>query len=40
MRTNRVDFLFDLARNERLTAEIAAEMTAARSEAEATGKPA
>ena len=37
---NRVDYLFGLARNERLTAEIAAEMTAARAEAEASGKPA
>jgi len=37
---NRVDFLFGLARNERLTGEIAAEMAAARAEAEASGKPA
>ena len=37
---NRVDFLFGLARNARLVEEIAAEMTAARAEAEATGKPA
>src|SRR5690349_13525638 len=37
---NRVDYLFGLARNERLTAEIAAEMAAARAEAEASGKPA
>ena len=37
---NRVDFLFGLARNARLVEEMAAEMTAARAEAEATGKPA
>ncbi len=37
---NRVDFLFGLARNARLVEEIAAEMMAARAEAEATGKPA
>jgi Transposase DDE domain group 1 len=37
---NRVDYLFGLARNERLTAEIAAEMQAARVESETTGKPA
>jgi len=37
---NRVDYLFGLARNERLTAEIAAEIEAARVEAEASGKPA
>jgi hypothetical protein len=37
---NRVDYVFGLARNERLQAEIAAEMTAARSEAERRGKPA
>jgi Transposase DDE domain group 1 len=37
---NRVDYLFGLARNERLTAEIAAEIAAARVEAEASGKPA
>ncbi|HEX3346497.1 MAG TPA: IS1380 family transposase [Acetobacteraceae bacterium] len=36
---NRVDYLFGLARNERLTAEIEAEMMQARAEAEATGKP-
>jgi hypothetical protein len=34
---NRVDYLFGLARNERLQAEIAAEMTAARAEAQASG---
>jgi hypothetical protein len=37
---SRVDFLFGLARNARLSAEIAAEMAAARAEAEATGAPA
>jgi Transposase DDE domain group 1 len=37
---NRVDFLFGLARNERLAAEIEAEMAAARAAAEVTGKPA
>jgi hypothetical protein len=37
---NRVDFLFGLARNGRLAAEIEAEMEQARSEAEATGRPA
>jgi Transposase DDE domain group 1 len=37
---NRVDYLFGLARNERLTAEIAAELQAVRTEAEATGEPA
>ena len=37
---NRVDYLFGLARNERLTGEIAAEVEAARIEAEASGKPA
>jgi hypothetical protein len=37
---NRVDYLFGLARNERLTAEIAAEIEAARVEAEANRKPA
>ncbi len=37
---NRVDFLFGLARNARLVEEMAAEMTAARAEAETTGKPA
>ena len=37
---HRVDYLFGLARNERLTAAIAAELTAARADAEATGKPA
>ena len=37
---NRVDYLFGLARNARLSAEIEAEMGDARTEAEATGKPA
>ena len=37
---NRVDYLFGLARNERLEAEIKTEMAIARAEAEATGKPA
>jgi hypothetical protein len=37
---NRVDYLFGLARNERLQAEIEAEMTAARAEAQASGRPA
>ena len=37
---HRVDYLFGLARNERLTAAIAAELAAARADAEATGKPA
>jgi DDE family transposase len=37
---NRVDFLFGLARNARLAAELGAEMEQARTEAEATGRPA
>ena len=37
---NRVDFLFGLARNKRLSAEIEADMEAARAEAEATARPA
>jgi hypothetical protein len=37
---HRVDYLFGLARNARLAAEIEAEMAAARAEAEASGKPA
>jgi hypothetical protein len=37
---NRVDYLVGLAGNERLTTEIAAEIEAARIEAEASGKPA
>jgi hypothetical protein len=37
---NRVSYVFGLARNERLVAEIAAALVAARTEAEATGKPA
>jgi hypothetical protein len=37
---NRVDYLFGLARNTRLSATLATEMAAARAEAEQTGKPA
>ena len=37
---HRVDYLFGLARNARLAAEIEAEMAAARAEAEVSGKPA
>jgi hypothetical protein len=37
---NRVDYVFGLARNPRLTGEIATEMAAARAAAERTGKPA
>src|SRR5881227_3999507 len=37
---NRVDYVFGLARNPRLTAEIATEMAAAQATAERTGKPA
>jgi hypothetical protein len=37
---HRVDFLFGLARNERLVAEIAPELAAAAEESAATGKPA
>jgi hypothetical protein len=37
---NRVDYVFGLARNDRLVAELQAEMLAARTEAEASGKPA
>ena len=37
---NRVDYLFGLAGNERLTTEIATEIEAARIEAETSGKPA
>jgi hypothetical protein len=37
---NGVDFLFGLARNERLVAEIAAELAAAEEESKATGQPA
>lgn len=37
---NRVDYVFGLARNARLTAEIETEMRAARAGAERTGKPA
>jgi hypothetical protein len=37
---NRVEYLFGLARNERLVGEIEAEMAAARADAEASGKPA
>ena len=37
---NRVDFVFGLARNRRLAAEIAAELLEAEAEASSTGKPA
>ena len=37
---NRVDYLFGLARNERLVAEIASELVAAQAEAKESGKPA
>jgi hypothetical protein len=37
---NAVDYLFGLARNVRLTAELEAEMAVARAEAEKTGQPA
>ena len=37
---NRVDFVFGLARNPRLVAEIAVELLQAEAEATATGKPA
>ena len=37
---NRVNYLFGLARSERLVAEIDAELRAARAESDATGKPA
>lgn len=37
---NRVDYVFGLARNERLAAETEAEMAAARDEAKRRGKPA
>jgi hypothetical protein len=37
---NRVDYVFGLARNERLSAEIEAEMVRAQATAEASGKPA
>jgi hypothetical protein len=37
---NRVDYVFGLARNQRLQAEITAEMQAARAEAQTKGKPA
>ena len=37
---HRVDYLFGLARNDRLTAEIAAELAEAQAESELTGKPA
>ncbi len=37
---NRVDYLFGLARNERLTAEIEAELAAAKAAAHESGKPA
>ena len=38
--SNRVDYLFGLARNDRLTAEIADELVAAREQSRSTGKPA
>ena len=38
--TNRVDYLFGLARNARLEAEIAAELAEAAAESQATGRPA
>jgi hypothetical protein len=38
--SNRVDYVFGLARNPRLTSEIATEMASARAVAEKTGKPA
>jgi hypothetical protein len=38
--TNRVDFVFGLARNARLTAHIADELAAAEAEAKSSGKPA
>ena len=37
---NHVDYLFGLARNDRLTAEIAAELAQARAASERTEKPA
>ena len=37
---NRVDYLFGLAKNARLTAAIAAELDAARQHSEHTGRPA
>jgi hypothetical protein len=37
---NRVDYLFGLAKNKRLVAEIGPELAAAQSESERTGKPA
>ena len=37
---NRVDFVFGLARNARLVADIAVELLQAEAEAVATGKPA
>jgi hypothetical protein len=39
-KANRVDFLFDLARNERLVAEIAPHLAKAAAEGVASGKPA
>ena len=38
--THSVDYLFGLARNDRLTAEIADELAAAQEESACTGKPA
>jgi hypothetical protein len=37
---NRIDYLFGLAKNERLVAEIAAELAAAEEESKAAGQPA
>ena len=37
---NRVDYLFGLAKNERLVAEITAELAAAEEDSKATGQPA
>jgi hypothetical protein len=37
---NGVDFLFGLAKNDRLAAEIAAELAAAEAESKASGRPA
>lgn len=40
LQNHRVDYLFGLARNTRLTAELEPEMTEARAKAEKTGQPA
>lgn len=37
---NRIDYVFDLARNARLAAEISIDLAAAEAESTATGKPA